>query len=216
MKNIYKLENLRAVINQDAVLKAIDCYENSPVYEEILKEYQSILPVAKECVEPVGIIGFGAMPNSIATKRYQAGTLVAYAVLSIGDKIRQRSTKAFQEGDYVRGMLYDAIADEALFSLEDKMLECLKNICRDRKIGVLERLEAPRDISIKAQREAWKYMNLKACLGIKITSGSMFDPIKTSCQIFVLTKDGSVFYANHDCHKCLNIKCKRRNCNIDE
>ena len=73
-------------------------------------------------VEPVGILGFGTLPKSVETKKYKAGTPIIYMVTSIGDGIKQCSTRAFQEGDYVKGMLCDAMADDALFSMEDQVI----------------------------------------------------------------------------------------------
>lgn len=211
MKNFYEIENLVPKLDFHAVLKAIDCYEDSPVYEEVAEEYDEICDAMTELAEPVGILGFGTLPKSIETKDYKEGTPILYAVLSIGDGIKQCSTKAFQECDYVKGMLCDAIADNLLFSLEGRMTEKLQEVCREHKMGVLRRLEAPHDISMEAQLEAWKYLDLKNRFNIDISSGYMFDPVKTSCQVFILTEDENIFKAQHDCRKCPNVTCKMRN-----
>ena len=39
----------------------------------------------------------------------------------------------------------------------------------------------------------------------------MYDPVKTSCQVFVLTEDPEIFKAQHDCRNCPNLTCKMRN-----
>lgn len=209
--DIYDLKNLKVHIDRDSVLRAIDCQKNSPIYEEIQEEYEAIVAEVLPGACPTGCIGFAEMPESIATEAYPAGTKIAYGVLSIGDKICKYSTEAFQAEDYVRGMLCDAIADEALFSLEQDMVEQLKLLCQEKKVGVEQRLEAPDSISMLAQREAWKFLELKDRYGIDITSGDMFNPIKTSCQIFVLTSNEETFHAEHNCRKCTNFKCPRRN-----
>lgn len=211
MENFYELDNLVPSLNLNAVLKAMDCYEDSPVYEEVVDEYHEICDEMLNMAEPVGILGFAKLPKSIETMKYKEGTPVIYAVLSIGDDIKKCSTKAFKEGDYVKGMLCDAIADDILFSLEGQMLEKLQEICREHKKGILQRLEAPHDISMESQREAWEYLELKKRFGIDISSGFMFDPVKTSCQVFILTEDEKVFKAQHDCRKCSNVNCKLRN-----
>ena len=143
MENFYELEGLVPKLNKSAVLKAMDCYEDSPVYEEVSEEYEEICEEMLKLTKPVGILGFGTLPEGIETKKYKAGTPVIYAVISIGDGISKCSTRGFQEGDYVKGMLCDAIADEALFSLEGRMVEKLQEICREHKVGILKRLEAP-------------------------------------------------------------------------
>ncbi|MBQ9766155.1 MAG: DUF4445 domain-containing protein [Lachnospiraceae bacterium] len=211
MKDFYLLEGLKVQLKMEHVLHAIDCNPDSPVYEEMVDEYLEIYKDMEAFAEPVGILGVGSLSEAAATEEYPAGTKVVYAVLSVGDKIKQCSTEAFAKGDYVRGMLCDAIADNALFSLEDKMLEKLREMCAERNVGILRRLEAPHDISMKVQKDAWEHLKLKERLGIDITCGYMLDPVKTSCQVFVLTEDKEVFRAQHDCSKCPNLNCKFRN-----
>lgn len=211
MEQFYVLNQLQVNIELNPVMHALDCAKDSPVYEEFQEEYESIYQEMLALAEPVGILGIGTLSQATKTEEYPAGTKVIYAVLSIGDGIKQCSTKAFQEGDYVRGMLCDAMADSALFSLENSMLEMLREICAEHGVGILKRLEAPHDISMEVQREAWDYLSLKDRFGIDISCGYMFDPVKTSCQIFVLTENTDVFKAQHDCRKCSNVKCKMRN-----
>ena len=59
MKHAYIIENLKASFEKEAVLAAIDCTEDSPVYEMIEEEYFNICEEAKHLIEPVGILGFG-------------------------------------------------------------------------------------------------------------------------------------------------------------
>ena len=211
MENFYELHNLKFKIQKESVLKAMDCYEDSPVYEEVVDTYEEIYEDMLSLVEPVGILGFGTLPESVATEKYKAGTPVVYMVMSIGNGIKEESTKAFQEGDYVKGMLTDAMADDALFSMEEQVLARLKEVCREHNVGVLARLEAPHDISMESQKTAWEHLELKRRFGIDISTGFMFDPVKTSCQVFILTEDADSFKAQHDCRKCPNIHCRLRN-----
>lgn len=211
MENFYELHNLKFKIQKESVLKAMDCYEDSPVYEEVVDTYEEIYEDMLSLVEPVGILGFGTLPESVATEKYKAGTPVVYMVMSIGNGIKEESTKAFQEGDYVKGMLTDAMADDALFSMEEQVLARLKEVCREHNVGVLARLEAPHDISMESQKTAWEHLEVKRRFGIDISTGFMFDPVKTSCQVFVLTEDADSFKAQHDCRKCPNIHCRLRN-----
>ena len=204
MEQVYLIDGLKAQLNMDLVLHAIDCMPDNPVYEEYTDEYADIHEELLKMAEPVGILGFGELTDKTATDEYEAGTKIIFAVTSVGDKIKQYSTKAFAEGDYVRGMLADAIADSALFSLEGRMLEKLKAVCGEHGVGILKRLEAPHDIPMEVQREAWESLKLKETLGIDISCGYMFDPVKTSCQVFVISEDTDTFKAQHDCRKCSN------------
>lgn len=204
------LEGLHAEIDKDRVLRAMDCYEDSPVYEEVAEEYDEIIEEMKTLAEPAGILGMGQITAELATKEYPEGTPVIFAVLSIGNGIKERSTTAFHEGDYVKGMLMDSIADVALFSLDDGMQEPLRAFCAEHGVGIVRRLEAPHDIPMAAQREAWEVLKLEERFGIRISEGFMYDPVKTSCQVFILSEDTSQFRAHHDCRNCNNFGCKMR------
>lgn len=206
----YELQNVTCTVDRDAVLRAVDCRTDSPVYEEVSETYDEICAGLQALLEPVGVLGFGELPARFATETYRAGTPVVYAVTSVGDGVKRASTQAFDEGDYIRGMLADAIADEALFSMEGQLLDRLREACAEHGLGVLARLEAPHDIPMEVQREAWEYLDLERRFGIGISSGFMFYPLKTTCQIFVLTEDEARFRAEHDCRRCPNVGCRRR------
>ncbi len=210
MEQIFILDNLKVKIDKDTVLNSIDCRSDSPVYEDIAKEFDSIHSEAISLAEPTGIIGFGRITENASTVKYPTGTKVLFAVLSVGDEIKQRSTKAFDEGDYVAGMLFDAMADCALFSLESSLTGKLKEICAEHNIGISARLEAPHDIPMQIQKDAWEQLELKK-LGIGITEGYMLDPVKTSCQVFIISDDTDDFKVQHNCRKCTNFSCKFRN-----
>lgn len=210
MEAFYYIDGFQVKIDREQVMHAIDCMPDNPVYEDMVEEYQEIYPEILQLVKPLGIIGFGSLSQQSATAEFPAGSRVLYAVISVGDGISQSSTRAFQEGDYVRGMLYDAMADVALFSLESRMQEKLREICAKHRVGILKRLEAPQDISMEVQREAWECLRLKERLGMDISSGYMLDPVKSTCQVFVLTEDVNTFRAQHDCRNCSNVNCKYR------
>lgn len=89
------LEGLHARIDKDEVLKTMDCYEDSPVYEEVAEEYEEIVGEAQSLVEPIGIIGMGEITEKLASEKYPAGTPVIFAVLSIGNAIKEQSTRFF-------------------------------------------------------------------------------------------------------------------------
>lgn len=210
MNKFYELNNLKFEIRQKNSFDNMNCYEDSPVYEDVLECFEEVYEDMLALVEPVGLLRVGSLPEEISSEKYPAGTPVIYAVTSIGDGIKQQSTIAFQEGDYVKGMLLDCMADDALFSMEDQLVVKVQEICGELGMGVLTRLEAPHDISMEAQKVAWDYLELKERLGIDISCGYMFYPVKTCCQIFVLTEDKNIFKAQHDCRKCPNVNCKMR------
>lgn len=211
MQNFYELDGFELKAERKSILAHVDCYEDSPVYEMMCEEYEDIIDEMMDLARPVGIIGFGTLPKSAATDDYKEGTPIIYGLCSIGGAISEQSTQAFADGEYVRGMLCDSIATNLLFSMEGRLLECLEEICREHHVGILRRLEAPHDLPMTIQREAWKHLELERRFGIRISSGKMFDPVKTSLNVYILTEDTGTFKAQHDCRRCSNFSCKFRN-----
>lgn len=211
MKQFYELDGFEPKAEKKSILAHVDCYEDSPVYEMMSEEYDEIIDEMVSLARPVGIIGFGTLPESAATDDYKAGTPILYGLCSIGGAISAQSTKAFTDGEYVKGMLCDSIATNLLFSMEGRLIECLREVCGEHKVGITRRLEAPHDLPMTMQREAWKHLELEKRFGIGISSGNMFDPVKTSLNIYILTDDASAFKAQHDCRRCNNFNCKFRN-----
>lgn len=210
MDKFYELQDLQFKISQKNSFENMNCYADSPVYEDVLECFEEIYEDMLALVKPVGVLGIGTLPKELASEKYPEGTPIIYAVTSIGDGMKQRSSEAFRDGDYVKGMLIDCMADDALFSMEDQLVEKVRELCGEMQMGVLARLEAPHSIPMEAQRAAWEYLELKKRFSIEISQGFMFDPVKTSCQIFVLTEDTGTFRAQHDCRTCPNIHCKMR------
>ena len=65
---------------------------------------------------------------------------------------------------------------------------------------------------MESQKVAWETLELEKHFGIKISSGFMFDPVKTSCQVFILSENEQNFKGyQHDCRNCNNFTCKMRN-----
>lgn len=197
-------------IDFETVMKLIRCTPDNPIYNEMTYEFSQIYEEAFSLLKPIGILGFGALTKRTATADFPAGTKIIYAITSIGDSLSHRSSKAFSDGDYIKGMLYDAMADSALFSLDIPIQTHLHTLCRTHKIGILRSLDAPSDISMEIHQEAWKALELKKNFGIKITDSFMLDPIKSMCKIFVVCENSDIFNAAHNCKNCPNQNCSIR------
>lgn len=210
MEHVIKLENIPVRVKKKDVLCQVGCSQESPVYEEVAAEYEALKTEMLALCRPVVLFRFAGLDESLATEKWKAGTPVVYALYSIGGEISRYSTAAFASGDYLKGMLSDAIADSLLFSLEDGAACSLKEACAQRQKGVAGRLEAPNDIPMEAQRVIHRETEAKASCGIGITSGFMFDPVKSSGVVYLLTDDEALFLNQHDCGSCSRTDCPMR------
>lgn len=206
-----KISDLQPRMNREEVFRLIDCHDDSPVYEEVEEAYESLEQVVYSMVKPAGIFEFSRLTKETETKEYPAGTPVIYLIATVGSEVSIYADQLFKEGEFLKGMLVDAMADSCLFSLERVWQEQIKEACGNRNVGIARRLEAPQDIPMEAQKEAYEVLRAKEELNMNLSSGYMYDPVKSTCQVFVLTSDREVFRTQHNCRSCSKLDCKMRN-----
>lgn len=202
---------LTVEIRQSDVLRQIGCNEDSELYKEVLAEFKEIETQMYELCEPVFLMEYGEIGPELANAAIPEGTPVLMVITSIGRGISEYATKCFAEGDYLKGMLADAMADSALFSLEKEIVPYLREECGVRRMGIRRRLEAPQDISIEAQKVVFDLTGAAEKCGMGISSGYMLDPVKSNGAIYLLTDDQELFMHQHNCRKCSQLDCKGRN-----
>ncbi len=212
MKEIILCDEFHIELDREKVLRLMDCYPDSPVYQEAIEEYEELKPIMLEAVEPKGIMCFGMVPSGYEVEGIiAAATPVIYTIITIGAKASGLSSRFFDEGDYLKGMLADVMADSCVFSMETDLKKYVKNECKKRGVGISHRYEAPVDVPMTYQKLAHEQCQADKYLNMGITVGYMLDPLKSNCQVFTLSDDASLFKVEHDCRHCENINCKLRN-----
>jgi len=211
MDRLFILENLKISIDREVVLRHISCFPDSPVYEAMLDTYDEILPELIALSKPCGVISSGVIPAYCQLEEDAVELPAIFALATIGDGMSAFSTQAFRDGRYDEGLLADAIADAALFSLSGQVNDALRMYCAAHKCGIVRRMEAPQDLSMQIQKEAVRQSGANDLFGITVSSGMMLDPVKTSCSVYVSTPDPAVFNTQHNCRSCGNRSCIYRN-----
>lgn len=196
-------------ISIENVLQFLDVTKQSDLYDEILEELEELLPIAQEKIKPVALLNFGSLNEHSVTQDGKTITDVLYGICSIGKEMGEWSTRFFAEGDYLKGMLVDAISDDYLFQMDQQLEHTAIELCRKNGKGILGRVEAPNDVPMSVQKEA--YLATEAHTeGIGIKESYMYDPVKTLCLVYLLDEKATHFSAGHDCAHCDNFSCKNR------
>ncbi len=212
MNDIRVYEEFQIELDRESVLRLMDCYPDSPVYEEAIEEYEELKPMMLDAVRPRGIICFGMVPVGYEVEDViGVGDQVIYSIVTIGDAASSMSSRFFEEGDYLKGMLADVMADSCVFAMEKDLRKYIKEVCDEKEIGISHRYEAPVDIPMTYQLLAYEQASAKENLDMNITSGYMLDPLKSNCQVYTISKDKKEFKVEHDCRNCNNLTCKLRN-----
>lgn len=197
-------------ISKESVCAFLDVGKDSPMYEEVLEELEEMLPEAYEKIKPVALLEFGDLEGYLVEADGKPVREALYGVLSIGREMGEWSARLFAEGDYLKGMLADAIADDYLFQMDTQQTETVVRLCREQGKGIAGRAEAPQDIPMSIQKKAYDTTQAEK-EGIGIRESYMFDPVKTVCQVYLLDGNVKRYHPEHDCSRCDNLTCKHRN-----
>ncbi len=209
-KCLLRIDGGELAVERDQILCQLKCRPGSAEYEECLKEYEALLPKLRELPEPRAAFGLFEYPSSLSGGALKGGASVIYMIATVGRKLSVFSESCFAGGDYVKGLLADAYASAGLFAFEKRVLKSLREFCREEEIGILRRLEAPEDLPMEVQNLAFEGLEAKDSLGISLSSGLMFDPVKTSCLVFEVTDDANIMKLFHDCSSCSAPDCPNR------
>lgn len=195
MKNRYVFRDFEPRINEEKVFRLLNCQEGSDTYETFREEYEELIPTVTGKMDALALV--------------KTEDEKMYIFLTVGEKLDCLASEYFQQGDYVRGMLADAMADTLLFEIEHQLMAELKEITADMQVGVKARLEAPTDFPMEMQKEILDHTGAGE-FGVSLSSGYMFRPVKSSGFILELTNDMTVFKSQHDCRKCPKKDCPLR------
>lgn len=206
-----KITDFDIRIDKENVLGLIDCKPDSPVYETVLEDFEEVFPVAYEKLAPSALLEFGEISEYDLTEYGDDIREALFCIESVGSEISAWATSFFHDGNYVKGMLANAIADDYLFQMDYELQDVIVNLCKERNLGVLRRLEAPQDISMKAQKTAWEVTRAAEEIGLGIKESYMLDPVKSNCQIYLVKEGCDLWNTEHDCSKCPRTDCKMRN-----
>ena len=205
-----KITDFDIKISAANICAFLDGDKTGSLYEEIMEELEEMLPQAYEKIKPVALLEFGDLEGYNIEADGKKVKEALYGVCSIGKEMGEWSTKLFAEGDYLGGMLADAIADDYLFQMDDAIQGTVVSMCKERGRGIAGRAEAPKDLPMSIQKRAWDVTRAEEA-GIGIKKSYMYDPVKTVCHVYLLDENTKRYHPEHDCSKCDNLTCKRRN-----
>ena len=208
LNDYIKLSDFHINFNREMVFHIIDCYQDSPIYVEVTEEYENLKTKVSSLVEPVALLKFGKLQKG--TEEFAADTSVIYALMTIGDEVSRLSSQYFEQGDYLAGMLVNAMADDYLFQLDGEVQKNIRIECALRHLGVQKRLEIPHNIPIETQKTILEETKAFDELNMNVTEGYMFTTVKTIAYILILTNKEEDFNMQHNCDECDSVNCKIR------
>ncbi len=203
-----KITEFQIKISPQNVCSMLDA-DKSSLADEMREELDEMLPEAYERLEPAAFLGFGDTEGFLYGEGELPGQEALYVICTVGDALSRWSSELFAQGDCLRAMLADAVADDCLFQMDGQLKDRVIALCRERAKGIRRRLEAPHDAPMSVQKKALEVTGA-AEGGIGITEGFMYRPVKSVCQVYLLCGDTKEYRYEHDCSRCPNTSCRMR------
>ncbi len=203
-----KITEFQIKISPQNVCAMLDA-DRSSLEEEMREELEEMLPEAYERLEPAAFLGFGDTEGFLCGEDELSAQEALYVICTVGDALSGWSSELFAQGDCLRAMLADAAADDCLFQMDEQLKDRVTALCRERGKGIRRRLEAPHDVPMSIQKKALDVT--EASEGeIGITEGFMYRPVKSVCQVYLLSDDTTQCNYEHDCSRCPSTSCRLR------
>ena len=179
----------------DRILFLCDCKKDSSVYSYM----------REEAIRVAGEVSAAAVP--IASLCFAEGSV--FCVMTVGQKASTMSGGYFDQGEYVCGLIADAVCDDLIIQLGGFVKEELRLQCEKRGVGICRRMEAPQDMPMERQKAICHYAQAEK-IGVHLLESLMLAPVKSTCCEYILS-DKNEFHAEHDCSRCPRLDCKLRN-----
>lgn len=203
-----KITEFQIKISPQNVCAMLDA-DRSSLEEEMREELEEMLPEAYERLEPAAFLGFGDTEGFLCGEDELSAQEALYIICTVGDALSRWSSELFTQGDCLRAMLADAAADDCLFQMDEQLKDRVTALCRERGKGIRRRLEAPHDVPMSIQKKALDVTGASEG-GIGITEGFMYRPVKSVCQVYLLSDDTTQCNYEHDCSRCPSTSCRLR------
>lgn len=135
---------------------------------------------------------------------------VVVLITTIGEEIEKVIKYAFENCDYVKGMIVESIGIAALNYISKKFwIEMVQKI-NGSNLGMTSRI-SPGDtpIPITEQKKVFQCLNAEV-IGVKLSESNMMFPVKSTTAIYGLGENIGIAIAEHVCDECSMKSCSFR------
>ena len=208
-----KVYDIPLRLERDIVFKRLHIEESLSNYDAFLKAYDALAEEIPRLAVPRGTY---VMKTSAGRHAMHKGLCevshFVYAMVTLGGAISARCTAYFKEKDYLKGLLIDALADQLLFNLSDDFYPTIRQDIFERRGYALTVRYQPDDniILMENQKIILDECDGRRLLGVDITEGFMYNPVKTMGYVYGADKNMKIAEKDHDCAMCSNLACEFR------
>lgn len=201
------IKDFKLTINQRKILDTLHCDSNSEFYDEVIDTYNELSKLIMENVEPKAFVKIKPKDNDLKFKETAHCSNIVYCLITLGNKIGDFSNDFFNEGDYLKGMLFDTMTDQLLFNLSYELYLKVVKLTKNLNLGLTSRLspgECYEDIPLEFNKVIYDEFSINE---VALTEGFMYNPVKTLGFFYGADKSLKSSRVDHNCNRCNTINC---------
>ena len=195
---------------EEIILRSLGCQKTDPSYDEFQRAYREVEGNAVKAADVRAAARIGRIPDDFPKSMRFYGRDLIFFCISLGEDITKLSEKYISEGEFIKGMIVDAIADNCLFSCEKIILHEIEKYARNKQFGIEGIFDAPDSIEGKMQMLIAAMLDAENNLSVSVTGNYMMSPVKSYACVMPMVSDASVMNIYHDCSKCTMKECSYR------
>ncbi|OOB78474.1 MAG: hypothetical protein BEN19_08920 [Epulopiscium sp. Nuni2H_MBin003] len=194
--------------NKTKILKSLDCFPDSPVYDVMEEVYDELIEDIEEWVHPTLAFYIEDVTEDCQIAELKDCTEIIYMTATIGEKISNRITEMFEAYDQMEAMLLDAVATSIIMTISEQVHQVVYNYIKDSGFGAKAISPGEFGANIEYQTIIEEKMNGEN--NISVTNSFLLEPIKSSSKIYGLKQGIPLSKALHNCGLCMDKTCKWR------
>ncbi|MGJ7045165.1 ASKHA domain-containing protein [Thermoanaerobacterium thermosulfurigenes] len=214
-------------IDEKSVLRYLG-YKDSEPYKGLLDKIRNAIHDAYDLIEPlvcfdrdsfeydhendaIKFLSGDTINEKHIVERLKSAEYVVMAVVTIKDGIENASSRFFDDGKYMDGMIYDAVGNAALDKLCEKFYSDMANDALKEGFEVTEMI-FPGDDKWDIASQKLIFKNLDASkIGVILDENNMMHPVKSLSFVLGVGKGVKSSFSHHNCSKCDFFQCIYRN-----
>lgn len=195
------INDFQISLNFKRVLNIAECYEDNPLYYYVKETAENLVPLFYDSIMPVCIFDL----SEFKINEYNNIIPVVY---SLGNKITSVSENCFINGEYMNGIILNAMADDYLMQMDKIILSKISNsfdYC-------FKRLVPAENIDISFQNDICNLLDSRNKIGVFANKSFVLNPAKSLSFILAIS-DKKAEELNHNCSCCYIQNCRWRGTN---
>lgn len=192
----------REGVSQDALHEIDEAISSCMPFIKPMVVYEKLPFEVDPREKTVWIKGRYRFKGDYIVRNLEGADWIVVAITTVGRGIDDLCDRCFEQGDYFKGLIYDAIGAAALNNLNRRFWLKLVSEAKREGMGITHRLSpGHNDWHIKDQETVFSVLD-GSLIGVELSENYMMKPVKSLSVVYGIGKGIPVSRVDHDCVDC--------------